>query len=170
MSGALCITPDRWMDLLLGDRNFGLTHHWGAVKRAPRAVGAPARWAGVDFPSVSNLHLCTSLWYSSNWIGPSSSVWKCTKCTQGMQKITPPPQEQHAATISTSCLRLQLARSLLFALFFCLLIYFLSIFCCGWSNSLWCEYHLFHLRSFHLYPFDLRGIISYMKLVHRICQ
>ena len=25
--------------------------------------------AGVSFPRVSNLHLCTSVWYSSNWIG-----------------------------------------------------------------------------------------------------
>ena len=28
------------------------------------SIGAPARWAGVDFPRVSNLHLCTSVWYS----------------------------------------------------------------------------------------------------------
>ena len=27
----------------------------------PRAVGAPAQWAGVDFPRVSNLHLHTSV-------------------------------------------------------------------------------------------------------------
>ena len=45
----------------------GLTHH-------PRAVGAPARGAGGDFPRVSNLHLRISVWYSSNWIG-SGSIW-----------------------------------------------------------------------------------------------
>ena len=28
-----------------------------------------ARWAGVDFPRVSNLQLRTSVWYSSNWNG-----------------------------------------------------------------------------------------------------
>ena len=32
-----------------------------------QSVGAPARWAGVDFSRVSNLHLRTSFWYSSNW-------------------------------------------------------------------------------------------------------
>ena len=45
----------------------------------PRAVGAPARWAGVNFPRVSNLQLSISVSYSSNWIGLWSwlqSVWR----------------------------------------------------------------------------------------------
>ena len=37
-----------------------LTHRGGASHR-PWAVGAPARWAGFNFPRVSNLHLPTSV-------------------------------------------------------------------------------------------------------------
>ena len=35
----------------------------------PRPLRRWARWAGVDFPRVSNLQLRTSVWYSSNWNG-----------------------------------------------------------------------------------------------------
>ena len=43
-----------------------------SARRSPaqvRTVGAPKQWAGVNFPRVSNLHLRTSIWYSSKWIG-----------------------------------------------------------------------------------------------------
>ena len=33
------------------------SHRPGAT-HSPRAVGAPTLWAGVNFPGVSNLHLC----------------------------------------------------------------------------------------------------------------
>ena len=55
--------PDYWTHPPLG----GQTHR-------PQAVGAPAWWAGVNFPRVSNLHLRISVWYSRNWIG-SGSIW-----------------------------------------------------------------------------------------------
>ena len=36
------------------------------------AVGAPARWAGVNFPRVPNLQLRASVWDSTNWNGSHS--------------------------------------------------------------------------------------------------
>ena len=41
-----------------GERPIGLTHRAGATHRS-RAVGAPARWAGVDFPTGINLAHCS---------------------------------------------------------------------------------------------------------------
>ena len=44
--------------------------------RGPRTVGAPARWAGVNFPRESNSHLRTSVWYSRNWIDNSYNDYR----------------------------------------------------------------------------------------------
>ena len=41
-----------------GKRTIVLTHRAGATYRS-RAVGAPARWAGVDFPTGINLAHCS---------------------------------------------------------------------------------------------------------------
>ena len=42
-----------------GDQNVGLTHQAGAT-HCSRAVGAPARWAGGDFPTGINLAHCSA--------------------------------------------------------------------------------------------------------------
>ena len=42
-----------------GEQTIGLTHRAGATHRS-RAVGAPARWAGVDFPTGINLAHCSA--------------------------------------------------------------------------------------------------------------
>ena len=52
----------------------------GCNIKCPCTVGAPAWWAGVNCPWVTNLHLRTSVWHSSNWIEVgwlhADSMWK----------------------------------------------------------------------------------------------
>ena len=60
---------ERWVDLLWRWRSNYLTHPPSrGTLNCSRTMGAPAHWAGVNFPRVSNLQLRTSVWYFSNWI------------------------------------------------------------------------------------------------------
>ena len=60
-----------------GDRNISDSPTARGHAPPPWAVGAPAWWARVDFPRVSNLHLRTSVWYSRSWIwlGNQTKGW-----------------------------------------------------------------------------------------------
>ena len=59
-----------------GDLTIRLTHRAGA------RYTAPAWWARVNFPRVSNLHLRTSVLYSSIWIGYSCYL-SAARCRRG---------------------------------------------------------------------------------------
>ena len=64
--------PARWVDLPQW-RADNQTHPPCGSHPPLTSGGCPARWAGVDFPRVSNLHLSTSVWYPSIWSGWNNS-------------------------------------------------------------------------------------------------
>ena len=66
--GQYKVPPSGGWSCCYGDRNIWDSPTAQGYTNCPRAMGAHAWWAGVDFPRVSNLLLRTSVWYSSNCI------------------------------------------------------------------------------------------------------